>query len=143
MIAGLAAWLGGKLLTSTGIVPKSGILIIAGAIGVAGVMVGVMIAIVVSNIWLRGDIRELRETNEAVAGRLSTCQVDLGTSQSNVSTLEAKLVLQNDAMQAFADGCRAADERGAMEALQVLQPPQEVRRFPEGAEGMNEWLATK
>ena len=136
MITGLAMWLGGKLLAPGGIVPKSGILIVAGVLAAVGLMIGALGALAFVNHGLRSDLRDEQSTS-------AQCAVSLGVSQDNVGALEEHVRLQNEAVQGFADRCRAADQKGTVDALQVLAPPAQPRRFAEGAEGMNEWLAIK
>lgn len=125
-----AAWLSAKLLTK------------AGAIGlvIAAVLVAVMLGAVGALLWVNASLRDdIGEAQEAMA----FCTSSLETSRGDVSALKTHLDHQNEAVEAFADECRAADEKPAVEALHVLKAPKEPRRFPEGAEGMNEWLASK
>lgn len=125
-----AAWLSAKLLT------RAGVWLLAAAALVVALLLGAVGAL----LWVNDDLRDDIETQQT---KLTTCGSSLTVSQQNVGVLELALSEHNKDVQSFADDCRSKDEQPAAEAIRVLQPPKEPRRFPEGAAGMNEWLATK
>lgn len=123
-----ALWLAGKLTGRFG-----PLLLIGAAVLVTG-MVGALGALAWVNAGLRDDIREVNAT-------MAQCTSDLTVSQQNVGALGAALRDHNATVDAAVLDCKERDQAPAAAATRILQTPH--RRWPEGAQGMNEWLASK
>lgn len=123
-----AAWLAGKLMG------RLGPFLLIGAAALVLGMVGAIGALAWTNAGLRDDVT-------ASNAALAQCTADLTVSQQNVGALDATLTAHNETVEAAVLDCRERDQAPVAAVERILSAP--MRRWPEGAQGMNEWLASK
>jgi hypothetical protein len=83
--------------------------------------------------WAHADVTTEQANAKVALEQLQTCRGDTGVCL-------VKLKQQNDAVQALADNCTERDNRTNNDVHKILVRPS--RRYPAGAQAMNEWLAT-